>query len=79
MAAKLQSMESLAVLLQKINYLEWLLTMKTMKFKTGSKAVFFLDFMIRMLFMVKSFFTLKVDCLCCTQGFAAVLCHGGEV
>ncbi len=43
---------------KKNNYLEELLTMKSMKgmkFKTRRKAVFFLDFMIFMPFMVKCF------------------------
>ncbi len=64
---------------EKINYLEELLTMKSMKsmkgmkFKTIRKTVFFLDFMIFMSFLVKCFFAMKVDCLCCTQGFAVVV------
>ncbi len=47
---------------EKINYLEELLTMKSMKgmkFKTRRKAVFFLDFMIFMPFMVYFFLPLK--------------------
>ncbi len=48
---------------EKINYLEELLTMKSMKFKTRRKTVFFLDFMIFMSFMVKCFFAIKVDYL----------------
>jgi len=40
---------------KKINYIKNLLTMKSMKLKTGRKAVFFLDFMIFMPFMVKCF------------------------
>ncbi len=42
-------------------------SMKGMKFKTRRKAVFFLDFMIFMTFMVKCFFAMKVDYLCCRK------------
>ncbi len=48
-------------------------SMKGMKFKTRREVVFFLDFMIFMPFMVKCFFTMKVDYLCYTQGFALVI------
>ncbi len=49
-------------------------SMKGMKFKTRRKAVFLLDFMIFMPFMVKCFLlTMKVDYLCCTQSFAVVI------
>ncbi len=53
--------------------------MKGMKFKTRRKAVFFLDFMIFMPFMVKCFFTMKVDYLSCTQNFAVVLKDSKEL